>query len=58
MVSGKENKALDSAAEIAMDEIEKAALEDAREASKEKEAPKGSFERFMGSMGDRSRWAG
>lgn len=56
------NKALDQAQRLHFDKIEKAQLDEAakiaEEAPREFDVLPGSFERFMGSMGDDSRWAG
>lgn len=56
------NKALDQAQILAFDHIEKAQLDEWQERAesepKQFEAKRGSFERFMGSMGDNTRWAG
>lgn len=59
MTDGKhENTAVKAAADIAIDDIEKAQLEEAENQPKSYEelVKPGSFERFMGSMGDTTKW--
>lgn len=61
MVSGDTNPAFDMAQKIAYDEIQIAQLEEAQNAPQEvkaQEAPAGSFERIMGSLGSPKNWAG
>lgn len=65
-MSEDNSKAIDAAQSIAFDPIDKARIEELEKLRKDnpvdprfqKEAPVGSFERFMGSMGDNKRWAG
>lgn len=56
------NKAFDQAQMLAYDKIERAQLEEfemrAETEPREFSVKPGSFERFMGSMGDNTRWAG
>lgn len=59
MTDGKhENTAIKAAGDIAIDDIEKAQLEEAenRPKSFEELVKPGSFEKFLGSMGDPTRW--
>ena len=57
-----ENRAIDAAMSLAIDKIEKLQLEEQQkmlaDAPLQEEAKTGSYERFMGSMGTPTRWAG